>query len=360
MRTHPSAPEEIVIIGGNGKTGRRVAALLRAQGRAVRPVSRSTSPSFDWNETTTWAAALEGASAAYITYSPDLALPGADEQLRQLGRLLAGMDVTRVVLLSGRGEPGAVVSENALREQVPTARVVRSSFFMQNFTEGMLIEFVSDGVIAMPVPGTVPEPFIDVDDVAEVVVATLLDDSKARGVLEVTGPASITFTDVAATFSQELGREVAFQEVSPQAFVERWVAAGLRSRRSPWVGRDVRRVDGRSQLAPLRRSHERSGPPGEELPRLCPGRCLARSVADRCRTGRQAPRLVEGAGSGHGVSAGGRVRWSRGTARPARRSAPLAAAAGPARSAGTALRRRAAGRAHPCWATSQRRARPSR
>ena len=227
MLTHQSAPEEIVIIGGNGKTGRRVAALLRAQGRAVRPVSRSTSPSFDWNETTTWAAALEGASAAYITYSPDLALPGADEQLRQLGRLLAGMDVTRVVLLSGRGEPGAVVSENALREQVPTARVVRSSFFMQNFTEGMLIEFVSDGVIAMPVPGTVPEPFIDVDDVAEVVVATLLDDSKARGILEVTGPASITFTDVAATFSQELGREVAFQEVSPQAFVERWVAAGL-------------------------------------------------------------------------------------------------------------------------------------
>jgi uncharacterized protein YbjT (DUF2867 family) len=227
MDTDQAAAELTVIIGGNGKTGRRVAALLTAQGRAVRTVSRSTSPSFDWNERSTWDTALEGATAAYITYSPDLALPGADEQLRQLGRVLTGLDMTRVVLLSGRGEPRAVLAEDALLDQVPSARVVRSSFFMQNFTEGMFVDFIAEGVIAMPAPGTVPEPFLDLDDLAEVVVSTLFDDSTAGAVLEVTGPASLSFVEVAATLSEELGRQVAFDEVSPQAFVERWVAAGL-------------------------------------------------------------------------------------------------------------------------------------
>ena len=66
-----------LVVGGTGKTGRRVAERLRARGLPVRSGSRSAEPPFDWDDQSTWAPALEGARAAYITYYPDLALPGA-------------------------------------------------------------------------------------------------------------------------------------------------------------------------------------------------------------------------------------------------------------------------------------------
>ena len=67
----------IFVTGATGKTGRRVLSRLRAQGRAVRGGSRSAEPPFDWDDQRTWASALDGVGAAYLTFAPDLAFPGA-------------------------------------------------------------------------------------------------------------------------------------------------------------------------------------------------------------------------------------------------------------------------------------------
>ena len=72
-----------LIVGGTGKTGRRVAERLEARGVPVRIGSRSADPSFDWEDPTTWAPALQDVAAAYVTYYPDLAVPGAAEQVRR-------------------------------------------------------------------------------------------------------------------------------------------------------------------------------------------------------------------------------------------------------------------------------------
>ena len=66
-----------LVLGGTGKTGRRVAERLTGGGMEVRIGSRSAEPPFDWNDQSTWGATLEGAGAAYITYFPDIAVPGA-------------------------------------------------------------------------------------------------------------------------------------------------------------------------------------------------------------------------------------------------------------------------------------------
>ena len=76
-------PRSTLIVGGHGKTGRRVAERLRARGAPVRLGSRSSAPAFDWNDEATWASALDGVGAAYITYAPDLAVPWAAEQVRR-------------------------------------------------------------------------------------------------------------------------------------------------------------------------------------------------------------------------------------------------------------------------------------
>ena len=66
-----------LVLGGTGKTGRRVAKRLEARGLPVRVGSRSGEPPFDWEDRTTWAPALRGVESVYVTYYPDLAVPGA-------------------------------------------------------------------------------------------------------------------------------------------------------------------------------------------------------------------------------------------------------------------------------------------
>ena len=65
----------ILVIGGTGKTGRKVASKLTEAGHHVRIGSRSANPSFDWENPETWLKAMTGMDKVYITFQPDLAVP---------------------------------------------------------------------------------------------------------------------------------------------------------------------------------------------------------------------------------------------------------------------------------------------
>lgn len=212
----------ILITGGAGKTGRRVDTLLRAQGLATRTVSRSTTPSFDWTRPDGWAAALDGVSAAYVTFQPDLAVPGAADAIAELSRLARMKGLERLVLLSGRGEPGAQRAEAALQAAGVEWTIVRASWFNQNFRESYLLDGVLASEVALPA-GPVAEPFIDADDIADVVVAALTHRRHANRLYEVTGPRALTFAEAVAEISRAAGRTIRYRQITPEAF-----AAGLR------------------------------------------------------------------------------------------------------------------------------------
>jgi uncharacterized protein YbjT (DUF2867 family) len=209
--------EIIAVIGATGKTGRRVADRLEARGATVRRLSRGTSPAFDWERPDDWAAALAGADRLYAAYVPDLAAPGADEAITRLAGVARGAGVGRMVLLSGRGEAGARRCEDLLFASGVPATVVSAAWFAQNFTEGMLRDAVADGVLALPA-GAVREPFVDLDDLADVIVHVLLGDGHAGRRYEVTGPESLTFSEAAARLSEVTGREVAYVPVGFDEF----------------------------------------------------------------------------------------------------------------------------------------------
>ena len=209
----------ILIIGGAGKTGARVNALLRASGVPTRPVSRSTSVPFDWTRSQTWPAALAGVSMAYVTYQPDLSVEGASDAIAEVGRLARANGLERVVLLSGRGEPGAQRAEAALQQSGVPWTVVRASWFNQNFSEGYLLDGVLAGEIALPA-GAVPEPFIDADDIAEVVVAALTDRRHAGKLYEVTGPRALTFAQAVAEIARAAGRPVHYRQIGSDEFAD--------------------------------------------------------------------------------------------------------------------------------------------
>jgi uncharacterized protein YbjT (DUF2867 family) len=216
----------ILITGATGRTGRRITDLLEADGLPVRAASRQGEPPFDWHDRATWDALLDGCTAAYLCYSPDLALPGADEVIAGFAERAVAHGVGRLVLLSGRGEEGAQRCEQLVLGASPSATVVRCAWFQENFSEHFLRDHVLAGRIALPA-GSVREPFVGLDDVAEVATLALTGGAHAGQVLELTGPESITFAEAAEILSVALGRAVTYEEVTPAELVTELVAAGV-------------------------------------------------------------------------------------------------------------------------------------
>ena len=223
--------QNILIVGKNGKTGHRVEALLQHAGYSTRGVSRSTTPSFDWasvnsNDTARWAKAMENCRAAYVTFQPDLAVPFAQEAIAVFLEQAKQAGIEHIVLLSGRGEEGAQQAEQLLINSGLRWNVVRASWFDQNFSEGILVDGIMSGTVALPA-ADVPEPFVDVDDIAEVAVACLTQPDLANQLFEVTGPELLTFRQCVAFIADRLQRPIEFVAITPQQMVEALRAEGM-------------------------------------------------------------------------------------------------------------------------------------
>ncbi|WP_372094549.1 NAD(P)H-binding protein [Tistrella mobilis] len=231
----------VLVTGGTGKTGRRVAAGLWARGWPVRIAARSVAPAadavrFDWADRAGWPAALDGVGAVYVAYAPDLAVPGAADDITAFAAAARAAGVGRIVMLSGRGEPGAEAAERALAAagQEGAGRdgagfawtVLRASWFVQNFTEGLLADALAAGELALPV-GDVPEPFIDADDIAEIAVKALTEDGLGGRILELTGPRSLSFAAAMAEISRLTGRPVGYRRIPLADFLAGLQAQGV-------------------------------------------------------------------------------------------------------------------------------------
>ncbi|MFI7670038.1 SDR family oxidoreductase [Nocardia sp. NPDC049526] len=218
MTNSTSHQRLILVTGGTGKTGSRVATRLRQAGHPIRIGSRAAEIPFDWADRSTWTPALFGVDAVYIAFQPDLAVPGAPETIRAFTNAAKVNGVRKLVLLSGRGEPEAVACEQIVQGSGLDWTIVRCSFFAQNFSEGAFLEYVLAGEVALP-NGDVPEPFVHADDIADVAVAALTEDGHSGELYELTGPRSLTFAEAVAEIAAATGREIAFIPISRTDFV---------------------------------------------------------------------------------------------------------------------------------------------
>lgn len=207
-----------LVLGGTGKTGRRIAEHLAARKVPVRIGSRSATPSFDWDDRGTWPAALADVDAIYISYHPDLAAPGATAAIGAFTELAVRSGVRRLVLLSGRGETEAQRCEEIVKNSGARWTVLRCSWFNQNFSENYLLEPILAGEVALPAPN-VGEPFVDADDIADAAVAALTDDKHAGQLYELTGPRLLTFAEAIAEIARASGREIRYVQVSMEDYV---------------------------------------------------------------------------------------------------------------------------------------------
>ena len=209
----------VLIIGATGKTGSKVFDLLSnvLPSSQIKAASRSSAVKFDWTDSATWLPALQGVSHVYLTYFPDLAAPTSAEHISSFCTLAKSLDVRHVTLLSGRGEPAAQACEDILINSGLSWTVIRASWFNQNFTDGFFKTFIDAGHIHLPVD-SVREPFVDVNDIAEIGAQSILDTKHKNKLYEVTGPELLTLRDVAEKFSTILDRPINFKTISEKEF----------------------------------------------------------------------------------------------------------------------------------------------
>ncbi|MDI5979866.1 NAD(P)H-binding protein [Amycolatopsis magusensis] len=221
---------QILVLGGTGKTGRRIVARLRRQGKDVRVGARSHG--FDWTDRGTWDTALAGSEAVYL-------VPFDGEMLtRPFTQRAVELGVERIVLVSGRGVdvPGYgngneavggvfLDAEAAVRELDIAWTILRPGWFSQNFSEGFFSDWVRAGELRLPA-GDGAATFVDAEDIAQVAVATLTQDGHAGQIYELSGPRALTMAEVAAEISAATGRELRYVPVTHEEFVTEQTAQG--------------------------------------------------------------------------------------------------------------------------------------
>lgn len=208
---------KILLTGGTGKTGRRVADRLTKLGKSIRIGSRNGNTPFDWEKPQIWQDILDGITSVYLTFQPDLAVPGAAETINAFVNTAIKKGVKKIVLLSGRGEPEAQKCEQIVMDSGIDWTILRSSWFSQNFSESYLLEPLLYGYVALPA-GKIGEPFIDADDIADAAVAALTDERHSNKLYEITGPVLLTFEEAVSEISQATGRQIIFEQISIEEY----------------------------------------------------------------------------------------------------------------------------------------------
>ena len=229
-----STQATVLVIGGTGTTGSRVAALLRKQAATVRIGTRTPVTGdpehvrFDWSEPATHGPAVAGVDRVYLLAPPGVAEPGplVDEFLAEAVR--AG--VRRVVLLSSSavpdGESGLGALPPLVRATMPEWAVLRPSWFMQNFVgqhatgireRGEIITATGEGRVA----------FVDAADIAAVAARALLDPVPHNTDHLITGPEALSYAGAAAIITDITGQIVRHRAVSTAEMTTRFVATGL-------------------------------------------------------------------------------------------------------------------------------------
>jgi len=208
---------KILVIGGTGKTGRKVVQQLQERQQNVRIGSRRAHPAFDWENPDTWAAALEGIEKMYVTFQPDLAVPGALEAIEALTKQAQKSGVKKMVLLSGKGEREAELCEQVVIHSGLDHTIIRASWFNQNFSESFFLDPIRAGHVALPRPEA-KVPYVDTDDIADVAVEVLMNDEHNGQIYQLTGPRLLTFPEVINEIARATGRKIEFTPITLTAY----------------------------------------------------------------------------------------------------------------------------------------------
>lgn len=223
----------VLVTGGTGTTGARVARKLAERGRPHRVASRrpvGDRVAFDWYDPSTHAGALSGTTALYLV--APVGEPDPEPFMAPFLERAAEAGVRRTVLLSGSpitpGTPGLGRVHTRLGEVFGEWAVLRPTWFADNFTgDHLQARLAREQGEIVSATGTGRVPFVAAEDIAEVAVAALTDTVPHNTDHIVTGPEPVGYDAVAEMLGGVLGRPVRHRSLTEDALAGRWTAEGM-------------------------------------------------------------------------------------------------------------------------------------
>ncbi|BBQ00926.1 NmrA family protein (plasmid) [Burkholderia sp. SFA1] len=241
-----------VITGITGQVGGALADALLQQGRPVRAVVRDEKKGAAWaargcdmaladmTDADALASAFEGAQGVFILPPPEFdPAPGFPEARAVIDAIVAAVKRAKprkIVCLSTIGAQAAhsnlltqrMLLEDALREQSIPVTFLRPGWFMENCAwdvesarnEGIVRSFLQPLDRAIPMIAT--------DDIGRLAAKLLQEEWTGARVVELEGPRRTSPDDIAAAFSQVLGRPVRAQAVPRESWEALFVSQGMR------------------------------------------------------------------------------------------------------------------------------------
>lgn len=227
---------KILLTGGTGKTGRRTARRLAANGHDVLLASRGGGAAeglpgirFDWGDPHTFDAALAEREAVYLLAPSDV--PTSLAAMQPLIDRALAKGIRRFVLLSAsslpKGGPMMGAVHAYLEDNVPEWTVLRPTWFMQNFSEQQHQPTIRDEGVIYSATGDGRVPFIDAEDIAAVAAEALTRRVAFNRDLILTGPQPLSYGDVAETIGATIGRPVRHANLTEAELARRFEAAGM-------------------------------------------------------------------------------------------------------------------------------------
>lgn len=186
---------------------------------------------FDFLDPRTYGPTFEGIRTVFLVRPPNLANPKEEIEPAILHAQSAG--VRHIVFLSLLGaEKNPFVPHHKIENLILASGIpytfLRPSFFMQNLSTIHANEIKRINEILVPA-GSGKTSFIDIRDVAAVAVVALTKESLKNKALTLTGPAALSYLEVAAILTRELGRPIAYKSPSILRFIR-----AMRKRRLNW------------------------------------------------------------------------------------------------------------------------------
>jgi uncharacterized protein YbjT (DUF2867 family) len=230
--------KKFLVVGASGTVGSEIAHSLREQGHAVRATTHRRENVgtregvervyLDVGTGEGIAQAFEGIDRAFL-----LAPPGYADHQKILSPLVAEAKrrgIEKVVLMSAMGANAADTPFRRVEIELEGSglayNIIRPNWFMQNFNTFWLAGIRDQGAIRLPA-GTAKTSFIDARDIAAVAVRLLTTDDQVNRDFDLTGPAAITHDEVARVLGKALGRDVAYEDIEPDALRQGLLAAKL-------------------------------------------------------------------------------------------------------------------------------------
>lgn len=231
----------ILVTGASGNVGREVVRALVARGAAVRAAVYSRADRsalagvalarFDFADPTTFRDAFAGVDRLFLVRPP--AISNVERDIRPVIDYAASHGVNHIVFLSLIGAERNPVVPHAKIEALLMAcgvpwTLLRCGFFMQNLDTTHRADIVERSDLFIPA-GNGRTAFIDTRDIGDVAGRVLTEPGHEGMVYELTGSEALSYDDVAAVMSAELGRPITYSRPSLPAFAWR-----MRQRGHPW------------------------------------------------------------------------------------------------------------------------------